>query len=364
MKLTTSILLLAMTTGVAWAQNPDVIENTKNTLNAVAKKAEIDQNAVLNSSSSQTTKPAAGTVAKPQAGLKPAASTAKPASASKPATPTAAPTTKPAVVSVKPVTQPAKPTTPAAKAPVVAAKPATLAATPKPAGPANPAKPATPAVTAKPAGPATAAKPAGPATAAKPAAPATKAVAPVIPAQAAAKKQAPTKIAIAPIAPQPKQGAQKTTSAAKKPAKSATPVASSATQEKNSAKTAEKAAAEGETSSDTPKEKKTITAEGRRDPFVSPIVSRANGPACSTGKRCLAIDQIMVRGVVKSDNGMIAVVVNSLNKAYFLKENDPVYNGYVLRITGDSVVFKETYQDRLGKELQREVVKKITTPAV
>lgn len=355
MKLTTSILLLAMTTGVAWAQNPDVIENTKNTLNAVAKKAEIDQNAVLNSSSSQTTKPAAGTVAKPQAGLKPAASTAKPASASKPATSTAAPTTKPAGVSVKPVTQPAKPTTPAAKAPVVAAKPAPLAATPKPAGPANAAKPATPAVTAKPA---------APATAAKPLAPATKAVAPVIPAQAAAKKPAPTKIAIAPIAPQPKQGAQKITSAAKKPAKSATPVASSATQAKNSAKTAEKAAAEGETSSDTPKEKKTITAEGRRDPFVSPIVSRANGPACSTGKRCLAIDQIMVRGVVKSDNGMIAVVVNSLNKAYFLKENDPVYNGYVLRITGDSVVFKETYQDRLGKELQREVVKKITTPAV
>ena len=97
---------------------------------------------------------------------------------------------------------------------------------------------------------------------------------------------------------------------------------------------------------------------------MSPVVSRANGPNCSTGKRCLAIDQIMVRGVVKSDAGMIAVVVNSINKAYFLKENDPVYNGYVLRITGDSVVFKETFQDRLGKESTREVVKKITTPAV
>ena len=68
--------------------------------------------------------------------------------------------------------------------------------------------------------------------------------------------------------------------------------------------------------------------------------------------------------MVKSETGMIAVVVNSMNKAYFLKENDPVFNGYVLRITGDSVVFKETYQDRLGKELTREVVKKLTTPAV
>jgi Tfp pilus assembly protein PilP len=112
------------------------------------------------------------------------------------------------------------------------------------------------------------------------------------------------------------------------------------------------------------KEKKMITAEGRRDPFVSPVVNSATGPACSTGKRCLEIDQIVVRGVVKSETGMIAVVVNALNKAYFLKESDPVYNGYVLKITGDSVVFKETYQDKLGKEFTREIVKKLTTPAV
>ena len=46
---------------------------------------------------------------------------------------------------------------------------------------------------------------------------------------------------------------------------------------------------------------------------------------------------------------MIAVVVNSLNKAYFLRENDPVFNGYVVKITGDSIIFKETLQDKLGK---------------
>ena len=38
-----------------------------------------------------------------------------------------------------------------------------------------------------------------------------------------------------------------------------------------------------------------------------------------------------------------------LNKAYFLRENDPVFNGYVMKITGDSIVFQETLQDRLGK---------------
>ena len=85
---------------------------------------------------------------------------------------------------------------------------------------------------------------------------------------------------------------------------------------------------------------------------------------CSTGKRCLAIDQIALRGVVKSDSGMIAVVVNGLDKAYFLRENDPVFNGYVVKISGDSIVFKETVQDKLGHLSTREVVKKITTPAV
>jgi len=115
----------------------------------------------------------------------------------------------------------------------------------------------------------------------------------------------------------------------------------------------------------TPAAKKVITVTGGRDPFVSPVVSQAaTESGCSVGKRCLAIDQIALKGVVSSDNGMIAVVVNSLDKAYFLRENDPVFNGYVLKITGDSIVFKETVQDRLGKHFTREVTKKITTPAV
>ncbi|HSZ61655.1 MAG TPA: hypothetical protein VK828_07645 [Terriglobales bacterium] len=106
------------------------------------------------------------------------------------------------------------------------------------------------------------------------------------------------------------------------------------------------------------------SANGRRDPFLSPVVSHAGGSGCSTGKKCLEIGAINLRGVVRSQNGFIAVVSNGLNKAYFLRENDPVFNGYVVKITGDSIVFQETLQDRLGKSFTREVVKKITTPAV
>jgi len=106
---------------------------------------------------------------------------------------------------------------------------------------------------------------------------------------------------------------------------------------------------------------------GKRDPFVSPI-STATGPVlpasnCASGKRCLVIDQLVLRGVVRTAGGMIAVVANSVNKAYFLRENDPVFNGYVVRITGDSVVFKENTVDRAGHQGTREVVKKVTTPS-
>jgi hypothetical protein len=119
----------------------------------------------------------------------------------------------------------------------------------------------------------------------------------------------------------------------------------------------------GDNSKQPKPEDKKWAMNGKRDPFFSPVVQQ-NGSGCSTGKKCLEIGNINLRGVVKSDNGFIAVVTNNLNKAYFLRENDPVFNGYVVRITGDSVVFQETVQDKLGKPLTREVVKRIFTPAV
>lgn len=107
-------------------------------------------------------------------------------------------------------------------------------------------------------------------------------------------------------------------------------------------------------------------SERRRDPFVSPIVraSGSTGPACSTGKRCLMVDQIQLKGIVKSPSGYIAVVENAAKRAYFLRENDPVFNGSVVRITGDTVVFRTSVMDKLGKQEMKEVVKKVNAPVV
>ena len=107
-------------------------------------------------------------------------------------------------------------------------------------------------------------------------------------------------------------------------------------------------------------------ATGKRDPFVSLAVVRAQqiGASCGTGKRCLVIDQIELKGVVKTVNGMIAMVENPARKAYFLRVNDPVFNGYVLKITGDSVVFKESATDNQGRTVTRDVVKRVSAPVV
>ena len=115
---------------------------------------------------------------------------------------------------------------------------------------------------------------------------------------------------------------------------------------------------------DSSSSEKKWSMSGKRDPFISPVVAHSGGSGCSTGKKCLDIGEINLRGVVHGEMGFIAVVTNNLNKAYFLRENDPVFNGYVVKITGDSVTFKEMIQDRLGKPFTREVVKKLVTPAV
>jgi AMIN domain-containing protein len=195
---------------------------------------------------------------------------------------------------------------------------------------------------------------------AKASAPATQSQAAAKPAPASTKVAAVKETATKPVAqaskPEPKQPAK---AAAPVTAKAAAPAKTSAP-----AVSAPSAATQTATAPKAPKpEEKKWAMNGKRDPFFSPVV-QTNGSGCSTGKKCLEIGAINLRGVVKSDTGFIAVVTNNLNKAYFLRENDPVFNGYVVKITGDSVVFQETIQDKLGKPFTREVVKRIFTPAV
>lgn len=115
-------------------------------------------------------------------------------------------------------------------------------------------------------------------------------------------------------------------------------------------------------------EPRTIVGHGerKRDPFQSVIVERPAGTAIeckSGGKKCLVPQQVLLKGIVRGNGSRIAVVVNSQDRAYFLRENDPVFNGVVVRIGTDSITFRENGTDMLGHPTSREVVKKLAPPA-
>lgn len=102
--------------------------------------------------------------------------------------------------------------------------------------------------------------------------------------------------------------------------------------------------------------------EKRRDPFVNPVVRVAStgpAPTCSGGKHCLAPDEISLRGIVKSQNGWIAVVENSAKRTYFLHEKDEIFNAVIEKITKDTVVIREQIYDPLGKPTSHELVKRL-----
>jgi hypothetical protein len=104
-------------------------------------------------------------------------------------------------------------------------------------------------------------------------------------------------------------------------------------------------------------------ATGKRDPFLSLVKTEDKRVPCRGGKQCLEVAQITLRGIIHSQGGMIAVVTNAMNRAYFLHENDPVWNGTVLAITPTAVTFREQFKDALGRPGSRQVVKRLAAPA-
>lgn len=109
-----------------------------------------------------------------------------------------------------------------------------------------------------------------------------------------------------------------------------------------------------------------LPSPGKRDPFLNPLVAAgARNPSnCTTGKRCLVVDQIVLKGVVQMKDGNLALVENAGKRPYVLHENDSLYNGSVVKITGDSLILREESNDILGRPITREVVKKVTAPSV
>ena len=116
--------------------------------------------------------------------------------------------------------------------------------------------------------------------------------------------------------------------------------------------------------------KKPVLSEpkiARRDPFESLIGRKQAQDALSKnlppGKAGLQIGTLRLDGIVKSANGMIAVVANPQQRTYFLREGDQLYDGKVEKISMEGVTFHEEGKDAFGKPVERQVNKRLYSSA-
>ncbi|HEX6200594.1 MAG TPA: hypothetical protein VF150_10045 [Thermoanaerobaculia bacterium] len=102
-------------------------------------------------------------------------------------------------------------------------------------------------------------------------------------------------------------------------------------------------------------------AGGRRDPFKSLLApSKApdlRGPR-PEGIPGLLIDEVIITGIFRTQEGYVAQVQSAESeKSYLLKQGDELYDGDVVRITDNEIVFKQIVQDPTALKPFREVVK-------
>ncbi len=101
----------------------------------------------------------------------------------------------------------------------------------------------------------------------------------------------------------------------------------------------------------------------RRDPFDTLLSKARSGTEppenLPPGKAGLIIETLRINGIVNSPTGTIAVVSNSQQRVYFLRDGDKLYDGSVQKITLDGITFQETGKDAFGKPLERTVTKNL-----
>ena len=100
----------------------------------------------------------------------------------------------------------------------------------------------------------------------------------------------------------------------------------------------------------------------RRDPFRSLLAAaprQIRGPR-PPGVAGLLIDEIDVTGTFETSKGFVAQIqAQNQKKSYLLRDGEAVYDGDVLRIEKNQVVFRQIVNDPTVIKPFREVVKKL-----
>jgi hypothetical protein len=101
----------------------------------------------------------------------------------------------------------------------------------------------------------------------------------------------------------------------------------------------------------------------RRDPFKSLLIApdrpEFRGPR-PEGVPGLLIDEVDLKGIFRTARGYVAQVnASNQKKSYLLKEGDQLYDGDVVSIGKNEVIFKQIVQDPTALKPFREIVKSL-----
>jgi hypothetical protein len=102
-------------------------------------------------------------------------------------------------------------------------------------------------------------------------------------------------------------------------------------------------------------------AKGRRDPFVSLALGVNVLPpdVRPPGLAGMLIQEVSLRGIVKTVDGYIAMIQGTDNKSYFAKQGERLYDGTIQSIDDAKVVFRQEINDPLRIEKFQQVEKSL-----
>jgi len=100
---------------------------------------------------------------------------------------------------------------------------------------------------------------------------------------------------------------------------------------------------------------------GRRDPFRSLLVREQNkgGAERPPGIAGISIDDLVVHGIWKTKAGYVAQIRATDNKSYLIRAGDLLYDGEVVRVGPNEVVFRQNINDPQSVKPFREVTKQL-----
>lgn len=101
----------------------------------------------------------------------------------------------------------------------------------------------------------------------------------------------------------------------------------------------------------------TYVPANRRDPFVSlikPIDAGARAATKKPGMEGFLIQEVALRGIVRSQGGMTAMFQGPDGKSYFVKAGQRLFDGSIVSVDPASVTFRQELVDPLSPVKTRE----------